>query len=431
MAYHLLRIKRIPHLTISIDTIFIIGVILIMFKSNRILYVRPIPETAIYLYSILSIFLLISIHYKQLIHTSRFVFTCMCWLSMIWIYDQFWVGRPTILSIITIAVTIATGALIIMINADLRDRILSVFIKTVKVLTAIALVGWIMFLAGIPLPHYTDTSDPYYIHTIYFLFNLNGYPETQIIPRFAGQFLEPGHCGTMCIFILYIEKFNLKKIGNIVLLLGVLLSLSLAAYGLLVGAVILTLYNQRRYFSLLIMFSLFIAIGLGAMVYNGGDNALNNAIVARLEMDEDGNIAGNNRTSGSFDKAYEKFLQSDSIWLGIGADAFGEHEDGSDNITMGCASYKRYFFLRGIIGSSFVIFFLLFYLWKYRSKQAFGFFIVYLTANAIRDYPTMEMWMYLYLMAIPYLGKFHRQSAGRSIRHTLSRPEPMIHSTTL
>ena len=60
MAFHLFRIKRIPHLTISIDTIFIIGVILVMFKSNRILYARPIPETAIYLYSILYIFLLIT-----------------------------------------------------------------------------------------------------------------------------------------------------------------------------------------------------------------------------------------------------------------------------------------------------------------------------------------------------------------------------------
>lgn len=214
MAFHLFRIKRIPHLTISIDTIFIIGVILVMFKSNRILYARPIPETAIYLYSILSIFLLITVYCKQLIHTSRFVFTCICWLALIWIYDQFWVGNPSILSLIGMSITIANGVLIVMVKPDLRNKLLSIFIKTVKILVAIALIGWILFLAGLPMPHYTDTSDPFYIHTIYFLFNLNGYPETQIIPRFAGQFLEPGHCGTMCIFILYIEKFNLRKIGK-------------------------------------------------------------------------------------------------------------------------------------------------------------------------------------------------------------------------
>lgn len=430
MAFHLFRIKRIPHLTISIDTIFIIGVILVMFKSNRILYARPIPETAIYLYSILSIFLLITVYCKQLIHTSRFVFTCICWLALIWIYDQFWVGNPSILSLIGMSITIANGVLIVMVKPDLRNKLLSIFIKTVKILVAIALIGWILFLAGLPMPHYTDTSDPFYIHTIYFLFNLNGYPETQIIPRFAGQFLEPGHCGTMCIFILYIEKFNLRKIGNVILLLGVLFSLSLAAYGLLVGSVILTLYNQRRYFSLMVMFGLFIAIGLGAMAYNAGDNALNNAIVARLEMDDDGNIAGSNRTSGSFDRAYEKFLHSDNILLGVGTDAFGKREDGSDNITLGCASYKRYFFLRGIIGSSLVVLFILFYLWKYRSRQAFGFFIVYLVANAIRDYPTMEMWMYLYLMAIPYLGKYHSPSPKSGRYPAISRQErPLINTT--
>lgn len=31
------------------------------------------------------------------------------------------------------------------------------------------------------------------------------------MPRFAGMFLEPGHLGTICCLLLYVEGFNLKK----------------------------------------------------------------------------------------------------------------------------------------------------------------------------------------------------------------------------
>ena len=329
-------------------------------------------------------------------------------LALIWMYDQFWVEDPSILSLLGMLITISYGCLIVLLDHDLRLQFLYIFTKTVVILLGIALFGWGLFLVGIPLPHYTDTSDPYYVHTIYFLFNLNGYPEMQIIPRFAGPFLEPGHCGTMSIFLLYINGFNLKKLKNIILLLSVLLSLSLAAYGLLVGAIIIILYNKGKYLSIIAIAGIFIVIGLGSMTYNGGDNALNTAIVARLEMDDSGNMAGSNRTSAAFDRRYDKYLKSDQLLMGVGNEAFGTKEDGSENITLGCASYKRYFFLRGIFGSGLIIFFLIFYFFKFRNRKSMGFFIVYLIANAIRDYPTMEMWMFLYLLAIPILGHYHR-----------------------
>lgn len=194
-----------------------------------------------------------------------------------------------------------------------------------------------------------------------------------------------------------------------VLLIGTLLSFSLAAYGLLVGAILIILYQYRKYLWISVLLSMYLGVGLFSITYNDGDNVLNMAIVSRLEMTDEGEIAGSNRTSMAFDSTYEKFLRSNEIWTGVGSKAFGVRGDGSDNVTIGCASYKRYFFLRGIIGSSLIVIFLILYCFYYHSSWSWGFLIIYVVANLIRDYPTMEMWMYLYLLAIPYLSNIQKQ----------------------
>ena len=258
-----------------------------------------------------------------------------------------------------------------------------------------------MFFIGIPLPHYLDTSDPYYTHEVFYLFNLNFSPD-QIVPRFAGVFLEPGHLGTMCIFLLYINKFKLKSVGNITLLLGALLSLSLAAYGLLVIAFSIYLINIKKVFWLFIFGILF---GFGWVIsanYLNGDNIMYQFIYHRFEF-ENGEMVGNNRTSSYFDSEYSKYCSTERVITGMGQDAFGSEKNASNNITIGCAGYKRYFFIRGIIGSMLTILFLIGYYWMYRSKYSFGFLIVYIIANFIRDYPLKPIWLFLFIMAIPIL----------------------------
>ena len=347
-----------------------------MFQSNRILYVRYLPESLIYLFVIICLTVYSRYNCKHLIRVSQFELACIYSLSCIWFYDQIWIGNLTFLSIICTLIKISCAIVLVTISLKNKIWILKSFIKTIQVIVGLSLIGWILFLLNIQLPHFTDQSDAYYIHTVYFLFNLNGFPDTQLFPRFAGPFLEPGHLGTMCVFLLYIEKFQIRKIGNLILLLGVLFSLSLAAYGLLVGAVILSLYSRGKWIWSIGIVGFFMVCGICAMLYNDGDNAVNQAIVLRLEMDDNGEIAGNNRTSRAFDIAYDKFLKSDEIVFGVGNRAFGERDDGSDNITIGCATYKRYFFLRGIVGAFIIISFLFFYWYKYRNKSSFGYLIV-------------------------------------------------------
>ena len=390
-----------------------IAIILLMFSSNRILYVRYVPLSLIYIFIFFSFIVYIRYHIDRFIKISNFTHNCIIILSIIWLYDQFWLNGLNIISIFGTFLTILCAMVILNTTILEKKKIMQTLIVSIQFIIGIAIIGWFLFLVHVPLPHFTDLSDSFYIHTVYYIFNINGFPDYQFFPRFAGPFLEPGHLGTMCVFLLYVERFNLMKIGNIILLLGVLFSLSLAAYGLMIGAIVLTLMNRNHWFWLVCIISFFILCGVGAMYYNNGDNPINQAIVLRLEMNDNGEIAGNNRTSGAFDSAYEKFLGSDDIWFGVGQKAFGTRDNGTDNITIGCATYKRYFFLRGIFGSVAICLFLFFYFYKYRNRVTFGLMIVYVIANCIRDYPTMEMWMFFYLLAIPILGKVHKKDFYR------------------
>ena len=70
-----------------------------------------------------------------------------------------------------------------------------------------------------------------------------------------------------------------------VLLIGTLLSFSLAAYGLLVGAILIILYQYRKYLWISVLLSMYLGVGLFSITYNDGDNVLNMAIVKPIRDD--------------------------------------------------------------------------------------------------------------------------------------------------
>lgn len=129
----------------------------------------------------------------------------------------------------------------------------------------------------------------------------------------------------MCVFLLCINRFRLREFGNKILLAGVLFSLSLAAYGLLVGAVIIYFIQMRKIIWIIVFGSLFATVGIISYFYNNGDNVLYQMIFHRIEF-EDGEMVGNNRTSMYFDAEFDKYLSSSKVWTGMGRDAFGSEK---------------------------------------------------------------------------------------------------------
>lgn len=87
-----------------------------------------------------------------------------------------------------------------------------------------------------------------------------------------------------------------------------------------------------------------------------------------------------------FDAYYEDWLKHGDIINGYGKEAYGEGNE-AKNILHGCASFKRFFFINGIMGVILVLVLYWHLFYKYRSSQGWGFFILLVICNMIRDYP--------------------------------------------
>lgn len=296
------------------------------------------------------------------------------------------------------AFVVIISTFLIVSSDEFKLRLLKKFDIFMKWICLISLVGWMLYLLGIPLPHYYSETSDFYNHEVYYLFIVGAYNSFDIVPRFCGMFMEPGHIGSTACLLLYVNRFNFKDKSNYIYLLSILLSLSLAAYGLLfIGVCLYFFFNGKNIikysFASLIFVVIFYFISVG---YNKGENIINEKIVSRLEI-VDGELAGNNRTSSLFDSYYENWLKKGNLFTGYGRDAYGDGKS-KTNILWGCASYKRFFFVNGILGVILLFILYITFLIKYRSLQGIGFFILFIICNMIRDYPYRLMWLYLFIL---------------------------------
>ena len=135
----------------------------------------------------------------------------------------------------------------------LKIRLYHTFDSFLKLICFISLVGWILYLMGTPLPHYYSPTTDFYSHEVFYFFRMGANTlitdSTSIIdmlPRFCGLFLEPGHIGSTACLMLYVNQFNFQKRSNFIYLFSILLSLSLAAYCLLFIGMILFYYLRGK-----------------------------------------------------------------------------------------------------------------------------------------------------------------------------------------
>ena len=135
--------------------------------------------------------------------------------------------------------------------------------------------------------------------------------------RFSGYFLEPAHIGVASTVLLISQNYNFRKWYNLILLLTVIISFSLAAYVLFIFGLYVKLLLSSKHFVLYTFILLFISliVVLIALNYEQGDNFFNKYIFERLSF-EDGEMVGNNRVSHGFKQDFERFMDSNKIWFG-------------------------------------------------------------------------------------------------------------------
>ena len=246
-------------------------------------------------------------------------------------------------------------------DSKLLFRLSTFLAKAMACLLAVSIPFFILYILGFPLP-YRDLQyrDAFYTFSNYFFFLIDDRQLLLFFPRFQSVFLEPAHLGTAIAVLLQAQRGHWRKWYNIILLSGLLISFSLGAYVYLVVIIILNLWTKGRkiFINLLIAILVVSSIVVGSFYYNDGENLIHNLIVLRLEIDE-GEMAGNHRTSEGFDADFENFLKSSDI-------LFGREKEN----VFGDSGYKVYIYDYGFVGAFLLFAFYISSLYRARNKRA-------------------------------------------------------------
>lgn len=248
-------------------------------------------------------------------------------------------------------------------NSEVIERLMRDIARFLGTILLVSYPFFFLYIIGFPLPHIEmDFNDGFYYFSNYFLFLIDDRTIFTLIPRFQSIFLEPAYLGSTCAIILMTQRGKWKKWYNTSLLIGLLISFSLAGYAYLIAIIFLNLWTSRkRIFVKAMAVILFVSLIIGgSFVYNDGDNMLHNLIVLRMEVD-DGDIVGNDRVTENFDAEYDDYIQSSDIF-------WGRDYDYSN---FGDSGYKVFFYDFGLVG---VILLLMFYITafaRYNDSRSF------------------------------------------------------------
>lgn len=279
-------------------------------------------------------------------------------------------------------------------NPERMEKLMTFICKVMGGLLAVSIPAFLLYLVGFQFVGVNASyGDGLYSYTNHFLFLIDDRALWAFFPRYSSVFLEPGHLGTVVALLLSTQFGKWKKWYNIVLLVALLLTFSLAAYVIYVIVIFLKLWTQGKQFigKLVMVTSLIAVIVIGSFFYNNGENLLHDLILIRLEV-EDGDLVGNNRVTEDFDTDFEKLCTSSAV-------IFGKKRD---NPEFGNSGYKVFIYENGIIGTILMLAFYFATLGRVNNrKAATSAFILALLGFIVRGYP---LW---YSNFLPYYALAH------------------------
>lgn len=218
--------------------------------------------------------------------------------------------------------------------------------------------------------------------------------------RFNGPFLEPGHVGMICAFLLFVNKFNFKMKIMWMIFIAMIFTLSLAGYLLTFISFIIILFYDRKIQikHLLLYLFLFFVIYYIAIYYNGGDNILYEKIFSRLETDSEKGFAGNNRVFGLIDVYFA------ALWNDPHTMLWGYPKETmewlADNNSRG-TGYIMWMCRHGIIGTIAVSVIYIFYFLYSKAKRFAGLCLIFIVLMFWqRSYPFWSSWFICFVYGI-------------------------------
>lgn len=286
-------------------------------------------------------------------------------------------------------------------NKTYGERVYVTIAKWLSYILVPSMLLHVLFLAiGFPpsIVIINETVPDNYIYFNYFILVKNIIMSDYQI-RFCSIFLEPGYLGTMLSFLLYVGRFDFKKSYNVVFLLALILTLSLA--GFVITALAWVLIKLQEGKSIKRLFQIVCVLGIvyyGGISYNGGNNILNEQILSRLQYDKDKGISGNNRASHMAEAYFDYYMHTGEILFGVGQQQVRKINGGGTggvdfNDQIRGAGYMIFFITNGIIEAVIIFFGYLMFVLKTDRKYGYGFLLLIVITFVQAAYPLSPSWL--------------------------------------
>ncbi|MDE7397613.1 MAG: hypothetical protein K2M98_07800, partial [Muribaculum sp.] len=197
--------------------------------------------------------------------------------------------------------------------------------------------------------------------------------------------------GTITSFFLYANRYDLKQRRNLVYIVAIVLSMSAAAFLLVLIGYMIMRFNKRKTLVIVtvVWFSLLLLV---ASVYNGGDNIINELIIGKFTRDS-GALGG--RIAEWTAQLWDKSVRHGEIIFGLGADALKQMTQSS--------GYKVYILQNGLVGVVLTV--LAYWLIQRTCVSRLGklMFLLYLLSFLQRTYCFWDAFLDPFILGIAYL----------------------------
>ena len=242
------------------------------------------------------------------------------------------------------------------------------------IMALFGIIAYVSFTLNLAIPYsidqyYGDNESIYYVNYGFSNIYLN-----DSMLRLCGLFNEPGVFGTCCALILCADKFNLRKIGNIILLIAAIFSFSLAA--MLIALIYLAFISIKNRHSMSATVVLVGAFLLLASINSSNDSF--EQLLSRVDLKN--KTFKDDRTNDVFEKELEKQRESTVDFL------FGYGEGINKGKGVVVSSFKSNILEHGLIGS--VLLYSLIFIPAFRKAKGNYFAVMFVFLLIIQQYNT-------------------------------------------
>lgn len=323
--------------------LFFLGIILAYFTSLTPWILWPLRSSYMHIASVpILASLFMSLHLKKPIfnRTDFFLPTISMWMLLFMMAVSS--GRNINGLFMVFFSTIVYFSLFKVDTIELH-KLCDIIAMMMATILSVSIPFYILYLLGYSLPH-SRIGIGDYMFDNYLFFLIDDRSSWELIPRFHSIFIEPSHLGMACVTLLYAQAGKWNTWRCRILFLALFMSFSLAAYACMVVMLFSVSWMKGKAVigKILLLGSIILTIGVSSVFYNKGDNLINNLIVNRLMLDEDGEMEGNNRTTDLFTREYEKLFSSGEILIGKGNEELSKFGFGN-------SGYRVFIYCNGLI----------------------------------------------------------------------------------